>query len=209
MNLSIERNLLGAALILLAASVPVAIVGCGEPTGSQDAANASLAASDQSDISGSWVLNPDESDNPRDRFRSQEDRPEDGRRPGMRRRRSGSLGAEGEGPRGGGRRGLRAGRQFEISQDDGSVTFTHASGHARTLETDGQVVTHELARGSVEIRAFWSDGALVVERAGSEGGTFTQTYLLSDDGSQLFLTIRVEHDRLDEPIEFRLVYDRS
>ncbi len=204
MNLSSERNLLGATLILFAASVPVAIVGCDEPTGSQNAANASLAASDQSDLSGSWVLNLDESDDPREQFGSREDR--------LRRRRSGSLDAEGEGPRRGGGRRLRAGRQFEITQDDGSVTFSYGSygnGLSRTLQTDGQIITRELSGGEVEIRAFWSDGDLVVERTGSEGGTFTQTYSLSDDGAQLFLTIRVEHDRLDGPIELRLVYERS
>ncbi len=218
MNLSSERNLLGAALILLAASVPVAIVGCDEPTGSQDAANASLAASGQSDLSGSWVLNLEESDNPRERFGSREGRREGGRRRGMRRRRGDSQGAEGAegvegaGPRRGGGRRLRAGRQFEITQDDGSVTFSYGSygsGASRTLETDGQITTRELRGREVQIRAFWSDGALVVERTGSEGGTFTQTYSLSDDGAQLFLTIRVEHDRLDEPIESQLVYDRS
>ncbi len=200
-NLSIERNLLGATLILFAASVPVAIVGCDEPTGSQNAANTSLAASDQSGLSGSWVLNLNESDDPREQFGSREDR--------LRRRRSGSLDAEGEGPRRGSGGGLRAGRQFEITQDDGSVTFTRGNGLSRTLETDGQIITRELSGGEVEIRAFWSDGDLVIERTRSEGGAFTQTYSLSDDGTQLFLTIRVEHDRLDEPIEFRLVYDRS
>ena len=212
MNLSIERNLLGATLILFAASVPVAIAGCDEPTGSQEAANTSLAASDQSGLSGSWVLNLDESDDPRERFGSREDRPEGGRRRGMRRRRGdsqGAEGAEGEGPRRGGGGGLGAGRQFEITQDDGSVTFTRGNGLSRTLETDGQIVTRELRGGEVEIRAFWSDGDLVIERTRSEGGTFTQTYSLSDDGTQLFLTIRAEHDRLDGPIEFRLVYDRA
>ncbi len=214
MNLSIERNLLGATLILFAASVPVAIAGCDEPIGSQDAANTSLAASDQSGLSGSWVLNLDESDDPREQF-GREDRPEGGRRRGMRRRRGdsqgaeGAEGAEGEGPRRGGGGGLGARRQFDITQDHGSVTFTRGNGLSRTLETDGQIITRELRGGEVEIRAFWSDGDLVIERTRSEGGAFTQTYSLSDDGAQLFLTIRIENDRLDGPIEFRLVYDRA
>ena len=89
------------------------------------------------------------------------------------------------------------------------ATESRGSYRSRRLYTDGRVINREGERGSLELRAFWQDDALVVERTFDNGRQITQTYALSEDGQQLYVTIRIEGDRLPQPVEFRRVYDAA
>ena len=50
-------------------------------------------------------------------------------------------------------------------------------------------------------------GSQLVAVAERRRGTNTQTYELSPDGKQLFVTTKMESQRFTEPVVFRLVYD--
>ena len=54
--------------------------------------------------------------------------------------------------------------------------------------------------------AQWQQGQLVVATQSRTGST-TRSYQLSPEGKQLFVTTRIENQRLSRPIVFRFVYD--
>ncbi len=201
MQLTMSRRCPGIVLVPLAFAFGLALTACNDVMGSEQELVASLVVGGQPNLSGTWNLNEEASD----------------QRP-VRRRRDGGGG--GDSQSGGGRRGqrrrgsgdgsggLRGGNTLVITQDASTVTFG-AGDRSRTLYTDGRVITREGERGSLELRAFWQDDALVVERTFDNGRRITQTYALSEDGKQLYVTIRIEGDRLSQPVEFRRVYDAA
>ncbi len=199
MQLTTSRKCLGIVLVPLAFAFGPALTACNDVMGSEQELAASLVAGEQPNFSGTWNLNEEESDQRpvRRRRGGGGDSQSDGGRRGQRRRGSG----DGSG-------GLRGANTFVITQDASTVTFA-VGDRSRTLYTDGRVITREGERGSLEVRAFWQDDALVVERTFDNGRQITQTYALSEDGQQLYVTIRIEGDQLPQPVEFRRVYDAA
>ncbi len=195
MQLTTSRKCLGIVLVPLAFAFGPALTACNDVMGSEQELVASLVAGEQPNFSGTWNLNEEESD----------------QRP-VRRRRDGGGDSQSDGSRRGQRRrgsgGLRGANTLVITQDASTVTFVRGD-HSRTLYTDGRVITREGERGSLELRAFWQDDALVVERTFDDGRQITQTYALSEDGQRLYVTIRIEGDQLPQPVEFRRVYDAA
>ena len=199
MQLTMSRKCLGIVLVPLAFAFGLALTACNDVMGSEQELVASLVAGEQPNLSGTWNLNEEESDQRPVRRRRDRggDSQSDGGRRGQRRRGSG----DGSG-------GPRGANTLVITQDASTVTFG-VGDRSRTLYTDGRVITREGERGSLELRAFWQDDALVVERTFDNGRQITQTYALSEDGQQLYVTIRIEGDRLPQPVEFRRVYDAA
>lgn len=194
----------GPVLLALAVALLVGVAGCDAPQGVDAGLDATLAGSDNPDLSGSWRLNMEDSELPNARpGRRDPRRPDAGRH----RRRRGV--APPNGGEGGTRRpGRRLAREFEITQTGSSVTFTGPRGRSVTYDTDGQPVTRDLGEGrEIEIEATWSDGALVIRRTMPRGVTTTEIYSLSSDARQLFIDVRIEGGRLAEAIELRRVYD--
>lgn len=189
--------------LMLGAVVPFVLAGCKDAVGAEEGIEASLVAEGQLDLTGTWQLNEEESDGLQ--------RPNRPRGPGgpdgHRGPRGGSPG--GGPPRGPGGRGepLAAFRTLEISQTATSVTFTMGR-RSHTFETDGQARTHSSPRGEqIQVRAWWGDAGLVIERAQSRG-TLTQTYSLSEDAQKLYEDVRIEGERFPEGRELRRVFDR-
>jgi len=166
---------------------------------------ATVAATDARDLSGTWILNPDQSDRP--------ERPagDPGIRGELRRPPGGGAGPGGRsGPDG------RAGaaREFVITQTDSTVTLTDARGRALTLYPDGRDVSREIVRDgetvTVRITAEWDGDRLVVARSGGLlGGTVTESFERSPDGAQLLVDVRIQNHRLPEPMTLRRVYDKA
>jgi len=84
--------------------------------------------------------------------------------------------------------------QLTIAQKDGVVTITDKDGHARVLKTDRSKIRDENAPGGpAELRANWEkDGSLTVHVTPDEGPQRTESYLVSDDGKHLYLTVTME-----------------
>ena len=57
--------------------------------------------------------------------------------------------------------------------------------------------------------AHWNGSQLVSESQNPRGGKMTRTYELSPDGSELFVSTKMESPNLSEPVTYRQVYDRA
>ncbi len=168
--------------------LPVALA-CTDALGSEQL-DASLASAGQVDLSGTWILNREESERPAGRI----GKPFAG--PGRER------------PGGGPHPGARSARSLTITQTDSTITIARGR-RARTLFTDGRTVEHTLHDGVVvQLTASWVEGGLRVERV-SQRGTMRESFGLAADGLKLEQLVRIEGDRLEEPVEFRLVFDRE
>ncbi len=56
-------------------------------------------------------------------------------------------------------------------------------------------------------KANWEGDAFVAETKLSHSQKITETYRLSDDGKQLYVTTRFEDSSLNGPVSIRRVYD--
>ena len=89
------------------------------------------------------------------------------------------------------------------------MTLSHGPRRSVTLTPDGQPVTKEGRRGEHQVTAQWEGEALVVVHSRPRGGTMTRSFELSADGQQLILTHKLEGGPVEEPVEFRIVFDKT
>jgi hypothetical protein len=79
-----------------------------------------------------------------------------------------------------------------IAQQAGQVTITDQAGHARVLKTDGSKLRDQGPAGPAQLRARWDqDGSLVVEVKPDKGTRRTESYVVSNDGKHLYLTVTI------------------
>jgi len=185
------------------------------------------------DLSGRWIYNPSQSDNPRNMDRGSDSSGDQGGGYGAGGRRGGFGGGGRRGGFGGGRGGtgerggggmsekqrarmrqtmalaFQAPPAITISADDSTLTVTPDTGAALTLYGDGRKIKQTVQDGGdVEIKARWQGNDFVVERKVSGGGKVTEDYLKSQDGKQLFVIVSFESNR-GRTLEFRRVYDAA
>jgi hypothetical protein len=79
-----------------------------------------------------------------------------------------------------------------IADVDGAVTFTEADGRTRTYKTDNRKEKHQVTNATVETRARWEEGSLVIETDLGEGLKATQTYSVGADPRQLTVLTKLE-----------------
>jgi len=176
---------------------------------------ASLAA-EQPDFSGTWKLNPELSENPRDKMTEGASKGGGGRGGG---RTGGGMGGGmrgGGGGRGGDREGMQERfrereqriQQFIIEHEDPSLRFRYGDGSETVFYTDGRI-TEDLETGLLDATASWKKSKRIeIERDSPQGGAITEKYELSDDGSQLFVKTKMEGNGQSPKISFQRVYDR-
>ncbi len=79
-----------------------------------------------------------------------------------------------------------------ILQQAGQVTITDQAGHARVLKTDGSKIRDQGPPGPAQLRARWDqDGSLTVEVKPDKGIRRTESYVVSNDGKHLYLTVTI------------------
>lgn len=186
------------------------------------------------DLSGSWVLNTDLSDDPGDM------RLEDGMvsgtmggRPGGMGggRPTGGMGGGGRMPGGmGGRGGMRGAppdqmnrermmqtvrmaapppRRIVVEHHDSTVSVQSNRERPADLVTNWKKVELEIENhGKLDIKARWQERALQIEREVHDGGKVTQSYSLSSDGERMLVETRLDMGRGQEQV-FHYVYDRT
>ena len=191
-----------------------------------------VAGQERVDLSGSWQIDRDASDDPRQEIAEAASGRRGpgsagqmgGSRPGGRGGFGGARGGGGGRGAGGGNRGefteedreqMRQIRQsataliqqFTIVQTDSAITFAFDDTAQLLLLTDGRKLKQEIdVLGDVEIKAKWKDGALVVERK-MDGAKITEHYSRPQYTERLIVTTKVEFSRLPRAIEFQRVYD--
>ena len=181
----------------------------------------SLRAADLPNLSGTWKLNKDLSDDARQKLR------EAGSGGGRGSRAGGGRGG-GHGRSGGARSaddsgsGARADGEepsgfevmnaamasLKIEHRDPELRITEATGHESVFYTDGRKTEEERSLGgTAKIHAEWKDGHVVVTVAPERGPKTTNTYAVAKDSSQLILTTRLERGHGRPAVEIRRVYD--
>jgi hypothetical protein len=109
---------------------------------------------------------------------------------------------------------------FHIESRGGVIAFEDSTGTLfQEISIGSDAPGREDANQSQEVRRLngrWNDGALVVERAGRNGGIMTQTFKLDDHGRRL--EVRVERKggsegrregRMGGGKEIKMVYRRA
>lgn len=211
-----HKSYLSAGVILSAGFAITLICSPVPATAQQDsqAASTSSNSAAKPNINGTWTLNKDQSDDPRQK---------------MQQAMGGSAGSGNGGGawQGGGGRGRGGGgqggaggmmadfNQLTITQRDASVKIAGASGRVLTQTSDNVSPNSPSASQSGSDNgpqfspavAQWQGSQLVSVMEGRRGGKTTRTYQLSSDGKQLIVTTKIENERLNSPVTFRQVYD--
>ena len=188
-------------------------------------------------LSGTWKLNRDESDDPREKLRSAtQDRDQNGPMGGH-----GGMGGSGVGigipgiggiggmgrPRGGpaGQGGSGAGSeeqrsrlrdlvqasdQLKIVQKGPEIDVTDADSRERSLFTDGRKIEKAKKDATqTQVKAHWDHGTLVTEEKGPDGEKISHAYEITGDGKQMADTLTLESKHLNTPIIVRSLYDKA
>jgi hypothetical protein len=227
------RLSLAAGLVLLVAAAHSA-----GQSSDQSKTSASAAAGSQPSLNGTWKLNRDESDDPREKLRSAiQDREQNGSPGGMGRRggmggggMGGGIGmgipgiGGGMGHPGGGQRGgsgsdeqharlrdvVRAPDQVSIAQKGPEIDLTDTDNHVRSLFTDGRKLEKSKKDSTeTQVKARWDHETLVTEEKGPNGEKISHSYEITNEGKQLADTLTLESKKLNTPIIIRSVYDKS
>jgi hypothetical protein len=167
-------------------------------------------------LAGTWKLNKDQSDDPRQKIEEAMGRPssQGGEQEGGLRRQPGAgRPGRGQGP-GGGMAAEFA--QLKIDQTDTNVKVTGASGRLLATSQPQDKPQNEDnntgEQGGMRFEpaaAEWQGSQLVAKNQGFGRGMIMRTYELSPDGKQLFVTTKIENERFGQPVTYKQVYDRG
>lgn len=162
-------------------------------------------------ISGTWTVNKDQSDNPQQKMQE--------------------AGGSGSGGMGGGMRGGMGRRnrgsggmmsqlsQLTIVQTESSVKVTNEGGRvvaAYSSSNSNNALNGDQSNGgdstgaesrAARTAAQWQGDSLVVQTQDRRGGTTTRTFELSPDGKQLCMITKIDSPRFQRPVTIRFVYD--
>jgi hypothetical protein len=133
------------------------------------------------------------------------------------------MGRGGMGRRGGGGQGDRGGstvssedwdrlaespKFLRVEQQSDKVVVTDDSDRAQTFYLDGKKHDDKDENGKkISTKTQWQGDTLVAETKLSRSSKLTQSFRVSDDGKQLYVTSRLEHPSLQAPVSVRRVYD--
>jgi len=218
--------LLGCVFVLMplgisAQNAPAGPIAGGTPSDQAPPAQTQTPAASADahpNLAGTWQLNKKQSDDPREKM--QEARSEQGNGGG-----GGGFGG------GGGGRGMGRGRQGQgqggdMMKEFSQLTITQTSSMAKVTGESGRVLalyssadqsanqsasgdsnkSDNSAQNEDSAAAQWQQDQLVVTTQTRRGST-TRSYGLSPDGKQLYVTTRIENQRLSQPVVIRFVYD--
>jgi hypothetical protein len=184
-------------------------------------------------LAGNWTLNKDQSDDPREKMREAMGGGGGGGTGG-----GGGFGGMGGGRRGGGQGGGRGQgdmladfSQLTIEQTVTSAKVTGSSGRmlaiysnadssksadsgtsgntSNSSDASNSYGSERGGRQSEPATASWQGNQLVAVTQGRRGGSTTRTYELSPDGTQLYVTTKIDNPRFQQPVTFRFVYDAA
>ncbi len=168
-------------------------------------------AGENPSLAGTWKLNKDQSDNPREKMQEAMGNSGGGQGEGGGHHQGGQGGGSGQG--GGGRHGggmMEDMSQLTIVQTGSDIKITGASGKllAALPAADTSAKPNDADANAPPVpSAHWQYNQLVTESQGQRRGKTTRTYALSSDGKQLDVTTRIESPRFSQPVTYRLVYD--
>ena len=197
----------------------------GSSSGDAATPDAVAAVEEADSIMGGWVLNREESDDPREAM--QGDQEQGGRAAGGRRGGRSGGSSSGRRPRSGSttgrqvnvspeqrqriqlsiRNAMGSPSRLEISRTDSTVTIQTPQGN-RILFTDNREVTVPVGPDlDSTVKCKWDKNKLVIESQTDAGVKTKYTYERNDN--QLKVQVRIDVRRPRQVIRFELVYDAS
>lgn len=204
------KRLSGPAILLAAMTLAVGLL--------LPVASSMAAPADQPpNLGGTWKLNKDKSDNPRQKM--QEAMGDSGGMQGGGAMRGGGGWAQRNGRQGHG--AMNDMSQLTIVQNGSDIKITGESGRAlAALPADTSANANPNANTDANANAnsdgqytppvptaHWQNAQLMTEMDGRRGGKTTRTYELSPDGKELYVTTTMNNPRFSQPVTYRLVYD--
>jgi hypothetical protein len=163
-------------------------------------------------ILGTWKLNKDESDDPRDRMRQNQDRGGYGGRRG-----GGYPGGAGRGGYGGRPESeedrarmyelMEPAREIKLAMTGAEVDLMDNLDRKRAFVTDGRKLQKPKDTSYAEIAAHWEGNRLVTDEKDARGNKMSRTFELSEDGLQLFEKVHMTMGGSGTPVVFEFVYD--
>jgi len=106
---------------------------------------------------------------------------------------------------------LRAAEVLEIIQTNSEITVNEKGSdvvNTQTFYTDARKSEKETAQGKLETMARWEGNKFIVVMKGRQG-RITKVYELKSGGRELYLTLKIETERMPRAISIRSVYDKS
>jgi hypothetical protein len=179
---------------------------------------AKVAVKPRQAILGAWVLNREDSDEPRDREEQSRGNRGGygGGRPG-----GGYPGGGGGGRGGYGGRGeseedrarmrelMTPAREIQLAATGAEVDLTDNLDRKRAFMTDGRKLQKPKDSSYAEIAAHWEGSRLVTDEKDARGNKMSRTFELSADGLQLNETLHMVRGRSNTPVVMRFVYDAT
>lgn len=169
------------------------------------------AAAQDVDIVGTWVLNLEKSDDPREVMSRGRDRPA-APQPGGGGRRRGGTQAPPPRPDAGDRllqqRLMRPVMELSITRTDSTYIF--ASSGMKFMEhfLDGRKIEATITADlEIEIKAEWKNNALEIETKVSGGGRLKEKYEIDEDTGELRVEFDLNNSRLKQRFRLKQVYD--
>ena len=102
---------------------------------------------------------------------------------------------------------LAALETLTISHSEPKLTITDASGRERVVFTDGRVIEEERSHGGkTKVEAQWKDGHIEIVSKPETGAKVTEAFSITADGSQLTVTTKMEGGRMGT-VTIRRIYD--
>jgi hypothetical protein len=99
-------------------------------------------------------------------------------------------------------------KYLRIDQRSDQFVVINDADQAQTFYPDGKKHDDKDADGKkITTRADWEGDSFVAETKISRAQKLTQTFRLSDDGKQLYVTTRFEDTSMSAPLSIRRVYD--
>jgi hypothetical protein len=188
-----------------AQNAPAGPIAPGAPTDQTPAAQTQTPAGSSDahpNLAGTWQLNKKQSDDPREKMR--EARGEQGNE-------GGDGGGWGGRRMGGGRQ--RQGQGGDMMKEFSQLSITQTASTAKVIGESGRLLALYSSNSSDKSEteedspvAQWQQNQLVVATQTRMGST-TRSYELSPGGKQLYVTTRIENQRLSQPVVYRFVYD--
>jgi hypothetical protein len=97
---------------------------------------------------------------------------------------------------------------LRVDQRSDQVVVTDDSDRTQTVYPDGKKHDEKDVNGKkTTTKTEWQGDLLVAETKLDHGTKLTQSFRVSDDGKQLYVTSRLENSSLQSPVSVRRVYD--
>ena len=186
------------------------------PAGAANTTNPAPAPPPRTTILGAWKFNPDDSDDPSKRRQES-----GGSNGGGGRGRMGGGWPGGGGGGYGGRRGggesdeerekmrelLTPAKKITLSMTGAEVDMVDDRDRKRAIMTDGRKLQKSKDDKYQEIAAKFDGNRLVTDEKDPRGNKMSRTFELSEDGRQLYETLRMTSGRSNTARAIRYVYD--